>query len=549
MPWRGPEWEGEFPSLGWQVAEWIESHCVVPDGEDLGKPFKLTDEQLSIIVNHYRLKPDASQHQWQTAWQYVRTLLVKPQKWGKAPLTSGMVCAEAVAPVVFAGWDAYGEPVGRPWPTPIIQVTAYSEDQTDNIWKVLRPMIEEGPLADLIPDTGVDRINLPGSGWIEPVTSKALSRLGARITFAPQDEVGTWTSQNMKYLATTQYRGLSGTGGRSFLTTNAWDLAENSVAQEIEEAGDPSDYVDFRSGQIAGLSYTNAKDRARIHRHVYGDSAVKVNRDGIRVSGWVNLDRIEIDAVKLLRKDPAEAARFYGNISSAGSGTWLPEPGLDGYDPEEQHTWADKLIVRDRPNGIPVCAGFDGSDVDDWTGIRLETFDQFQFTPTYFGGTRRAIWNPASWPGHRIPRDEVMAAWHDIMAQFDVVRVYFDPPLWGTELQELQGKYGDKVFIGWETYRAKPMHAALERFRTDITNPMASFRHDDCAFTAQHMRNAVVRARPGQTYILGKPSDTQKIDLAMSSTLAHEATLDAIAAGDLGKRKSTQTSTTFYGFT
>lgn len=547
MPWRGPDWDGEFPSLGWQVAEWIEEHCVIPDGEDLGKPFRLTDEQLAIIVNHYRLRPDASQHEWQTAWTYVRSLLVKPQKWGKAPLTSALICAEAVAPVVFAGWDAYGQPVGRPWPTPIIQVTAYSEDQTDNIWKVLRPMIDEGPLASIIDDTGIERINLPGSGWIEPVTSKALSRLGARITFAPQDEVGTWTSPNMRYLATTQYRGLSGTGGRAFLTTNAWDLAENSVAQEIEEAGDPTDFIDYRTGQIAGASYTNARDRARIHRHVYGDSAIKL-RGGVRVSGWVNLDRIEIDAVKLLRKDPAEAARFYGNISSAGSGSWLPQAGMDEYDPNEKHLWADKLQIRDRPKSGPVCAGFDGSDVDDWTGIRLETQDQFQFTPTYFGDARRTIWNPAVWPGHRIPRDEVMTAWHDIMRRFEVVRAYLDPPLWGTELQELQGRYGDKVFIGWETYRTKQMHFELERFRTDITNPQASFRHDDCQFTAQHMRNAVVRARQNQTYILGKQSEKQKIDLAMSSTLAHAATLDAIAAGEFARARNARTSSTYFGF-
>ena len=173
MPWRGPEYEGEFPSLGWAVAEWIEAHCVVPDREDAGAPFLLSDEQLTFLVHHYRLKPDATQARWQTAWKHTRSLLVKPQKWGKAPITSAMICAEAVGDVLFAGWDANGEPVARPWPTPIIQVTAYSEDQTDNIWKVLLPMIQTGPLADVIPDTGETRINLPGQGWVEPVTSKA----------------------------------------------------------------------------------------------------------------------------------------------------------------------------------------------------------------------------------------------------------------------------------------------------------------------------------------------------------------------------------------
>lgn len=56
---------------------------------------------------------------------------------------------------------------------------------------------------------------------------------------------------------------------------------------------------------------------------------------------------------------------------------------------------------------------------------------------------------------------------------------------------------------------------------------------------AVHVRNAVVRARKldpvtkQRVYILGKPEDHQKFDYAMSSVLAHEAVMDAIAAGAL----------------
>ncbi|WDF32239.1 hypothetical protein PTW37_10165 [Arthrobacter agilis] len=30
-----------------------------------------------------------------------------------------------------------------------------------------------------------------------------------------------------------------------------------------------------------------------------------------------------------------------------------------------------------------ICIGFDGSDKDDFTGIRAETIEGWQFTPTY----------------------------------------------------------------------------------------------------------------------------------------------------------------------
>ena len=42
--WDGPP--GEFPTLGYQVADWIEQRCAIPDREMVGEPFLLTDEQL-----------------------------------------------------------------------------------------------------------------------------------------------------------------------------------------------------------------------------------------------------------------------------------------------------------------------------------------------------------------------------------------------------------------------------------------------------------------------------------------------------------------------
>lgn len=536
MPWRGSEYEGEFPTLGWQVGSWIEEHCVIPDGEDAGRPYLLTDEMWRFLAHHYRLRPEAREATWQTAWQYTRSMLVRPQKWGKSPFVAAMIAAEAVAPVVFAGWDAVGEPVARPWPTAIIQVTASTEDQTDNVYKALRPMIDMGPLADLIPDTGETRINLSGGGWIEPVTSKALSRLGARVTFVPQDEPGTWPGgSSLQKMADTQYRGLAGTGGRAALITNGWDLAENSVAQQLAESNDEHVFIDHTKAP-EHLKYTVKADRQRIHRIVYGDSAIKLDHAGNRVSGWVNLDRIELEAAPMVKRDPNQAERFFGNRTPTGSGAWMP----DG-------AWDRRLSARTRPSGGPVCLGFDGSDANDWTGIRLETKDFHQFTPLDALG-RLCIWNPSTFPERRIPRLEVMAAFEHIFRTYNVVRAYLDPPLWQTEVNLLQGKYGDRVVIEWPTYRIKPMHAALERFRTDVVNDDSDFTHDADADTELHIRNAIVRARAGETYIIGKPADHQKIDLAMSSTLAHEAVSDAIAGGDFDKNATVAISRTFYGF-
>jgi len=54
-----------------------------------------------------------------------------------------------------------------------------------------------------------------------------------------------------------------------------------------------------------------------------------------------------------------------------------------------------------------IALGFDGSTTDDWTAIRAETLDGFQYTPTLDG--LPTIWNPDDFGG-RIPRLQVQAA-------------------------------------------------------------------------------------------------------------------------------------------
>ncbi len=508
MPWRPTE-PGELPTLGGLVGEWIEEFCRIPDGPRAGEPYLLTDEMWDFLLRHYELKPSATAGQRAPAFRFRRSQLVRPQKWGKGPFSAAMICAEAVGPVLFDGWDADGQPVGVAWETPLIQVTANSEDQTANVYAALVPMIELGPLADLIPDTGETRINLPNNGRISPVTSRARTRLGQRVTFVVQDETGLWTqSSGMLEVAETQRRGLAGMGGRAIETTNAWDPSENSVAQRTAESRADDIHRDHRLAP-PHLSYTNQRDRRRIHRHVYGDSAKKP-------LGWVDLDAIEAEAAELAETDPKQAERFFGNRIVHTLGTWLPD-GL----------WDSRTLDRTVPDGAPVALGFDGSDSDDWTALRLSTADGFRFTPTYGPDGRPTIWNPAEWGGS-IPRGEVHAAVDEICTRYRVVRAYCDPRDWQSEIGDWALRHGEDVFAEWATYRIAQMHDALDRAVTDLASGRTT--HDDCQITATHVANARKVAKPGQRYILGKPKPHQKIDAAMADVLASEAAADAIAA-------------------
>ena len=177
-----------------------------------------------------------------------------------------------------------------------------------------------------------------------------------------------------------------------------------------------------------------------------------------------------------------------------------------------------------------ICAGFDGSQSDDWTCIKAETLDGLLFTPKQVDG-RPMIWDPKD-SGGRVPRAEVHAAVAHLFATHEVERFYCDPPYWSTEVEvDWPLLYGEKVVIPWQTNRVTQMHAALERFVTDLTSKRLT--HDGCKITGRHVANARKLLRPGDRYIIGKPQGAypQKIDAAVTSVLAHEAACDARAAG------------------
>jgi hypothetical protein len=409
--------------------------------------------------------------------------------------------------------------MGMRWPTPLIQITAFAEDQTENIYRPFRSMVKMGPLAHLIRvGAKFSRILDVDEGRVDVVTSSAQSRLGAPVTDVFQDEVGIWVKTNsMDKVADTQYRGLAGMGGRAALSTNAWDPSEQSVAQTEYETDSPDVYKQFIQPP-PHLSYRNKEERRRIHRFVYGD-VLKQN------GGHVDLDSIEAEAYKLLQRDPAQAERFFGSRIVYGQGAWLKD-GL----------WSGAAKPRPYPRArTSACLGFDGSLNNDWTAIRLELVDGYQFTPTYGPDKRPCYWRPQEWPNEEIPRGEVRAAIDELHTVFAIERGYYDPEDWESEIEAFALKYGAEHVVEWRTNRVAAMYDAIRRFETDLTT--GAITNDGCKQTELHFANARKVAKPGQKYILGKPNEHQKIDLTMATILAHEAAADARAEG-WGRRSS-----------
>lgn len=206
------------------------------------------------------------------------------------------------------------------------------------------------------------------------------------------------------------------------------------------------------------------------------------------------------------------------------SGGWDDNVGIGSWIDKDR--WNARAKPRIAPPGTRVVLGFGGGNIDNWTGIRLETLDGYQFTPTYGPDERPTIWNPADFDG-RVPRLEVDAAMDEVMRTYNVVRAYMDPPYWEAEVDIWADRFGDQCVIRWCSQRTTRTHAAAERLATDVTKKDSTFTHDGCATTSAHVSNARKATRPGSRYVLRKASVHQKIDLGMCSLLAHEAAGDA----------------------
>lgn len=513
-------------TLGFLATDWVEAHCRVPGGVYEGEALTFNGWQLFCTVNHYRIKPDAvvDPRRLLAPFHYRRSVIVGPQKCGKSPWGAGMVLFEAVGPSLFAGWAQGGETfrcadhgcacgweyeyqpgeaMGIPRRKSLIGLLAYAETQTQNVYEPLQTMIHSGPLAEFV-HVREGFIRTPNRGKIIPLSAAAKSKLGQPLTGGLGDESGLYTGSN-KVLDTwqTMRRGIAAMQGRTIELTNPWDPMENSAAQQAFESRQEDIFRYYRKPPV-GLDYKKKRDRRKVHAFVYADSP------------WVDsVNAIDPEADELVETDPTQAERFFGNRLVQGLGAFLTD--------ELWSSRVQSVVERDA-----VALGFDGSVSGDWTALRAETLSGHRFTPTYGPDDRPTIWNPAEWKG-LVPRSEVLAAVDGLFASLKVARMYIDPRHWETQADQWALEHGEDVVVIWPTSSITRMYPALNRYITDLAEATTS--HDACTITRTHALNARKVAKPGDKFILGKPSEHQKIDALMADVLAHEAASDARASG------------------
>jgi len=263
MPWSPLDEDDEFPTLGYDVADWMTDFLLQPDCDDL-LPFVPTQEELDFLVRLYELDPLTGRR------VKSRAVLSRPRGWGKSPFVAAVCCVEAMGPVLCDGWDAAGQPVGVPWATrrtPLVQVTATTDDQTANTWAPLLEMLRGSPAQDEYDVDPLDSFVTMRRGRIEKRTSSATSVKGARAVMAVLDQTETWVPSNGgPKLAKTLRNNATKLGGVTIETPNAYTIGENSVAETTAGLRHGDRVID--SDLTASLEEGVDKDERRRLTHI-----------------------------------------------------------------------------------------------------------------------------------------------------------------------------------------------------------------------------------------------------------------------------------------
>lgn len=524
-----PPLDGEpWPTLGKGVCDLIEERAVFGPGSLKGQPAKLDAETKAIIYKGYevfpRSHPLAGRRRFRRVRISARKGTAKTEKLGWVAFAE----LHPEGPVRFDGWDAYGNPVGRPVRDPYIPLLAYTAEQVEELaFNVLYVVCTEGVDADLF-DAGLERIirldeRGRADGKAVPLAQSPNARDGARTTFQGYDETHRLDlPRNIEAYETMEANlpkrplddpwsmGITTAGepGKGSVAERDKDEAEAIERGEIEEP----ELFYFHREASPGHDLRTLEGRVEAIREASGPAAEWSDLRGI-AKQW---DRPSADHTYLER-------------------VWLNRWTKSAAQAFDVKRWREQLARPgfSIPRGAMVTAGFDGSRWKDTTGLVVT------HVPTGFQ-MRYGLWVPEDCPGGEVPTGEVDELVEQLFATFNVLRLYGDPAQgWDDPLASWAGRYGMKRVVYFYTDSRN-----LRKTATMCANYAGAIRggdvtNDGDAVFARHV-GAAQRRELNLVDDEGKPlwvmakerhDSPNKIDLAMAGGLSWQARLDAVAAG------------------
>lgn len=546
MPWK-PLHEEDYPTLGWHVADQMSAYLAAPDRGEY-EAFVPTLEQQEYLNELYRLDPSTGRRIRK------RSVISRARGWGKSPVLAAIACAEALFEVVPTGWDAQGQPVAKPWldiRTPLVLVTAVTEDQVAFTWQPLLEMLRNGPAVDEFDIDPMDSYVDLGRGAIERRTLSPRSSKGARAVCTLMDQTEQWTpSIGGPKFAHVLRSNAAKVDGITIESPNAYTIGERSVAEQsakffhdrqtgrvkvTEEAA--SLFYDHRQAP-PGTDIGDMQSLVEALRYVYGDSSDHpegcVLHEPPCPPGWAPIGRIANDFFDTSNEPEEMRADFLNQIESPRN-SFMTEP--------EVQAATRKVIV---PESEPVTLGFDGSEgrqrgVADSTvlvGFGLQSKTIF----------RLGLWEQPEGPrgvGWKPPKLEVNARVREVFATRNVVGFYADPSAgWAGDVKAWEAQFHQRLVakvtgnepIKWQQKNVTRSAETFELMYSGLRSGEL-FLDDDPALI-RHFLNALRDPRRAG-YVLAKPLDNPdfaKIDLAWGAMFALAAGMDAIGKGAARQR-------------
>lgn len=536
--------EEPWPTLGKQVCDFIESYLVFGPGDLRGQPARLDPEKRGLIYRFYEVYPPG--HPQARRRRYRRCAISLRKGSAKTELAAWVVAVELhpEGPVRCDGFDAHGQPVGRPVVDPYIPMVAYTAEQTEELaYGALCTILQYSRVANDF-DIGLGRVmRIGGDGKAVALANSPDARDGARTTFQHFDETHRFTLPKLRQAHRTMMANLAKrklSDPWSLETTTAPMPGEGSVAEmtmdyarQVADGKKADSRLFFFHRQASdGHDLTTKEGLRAAVLEASGPIAEWSDIDGI-VEQWDDptADKAYLERVWLNRLVRASERAFdaerWKELARPGEPDWRP------------------------PDGDLITLGFDGARFHDATGIVAT------HVATGYQWVVGAWEEPATPESHRVeewevPAGEVEAALAEAFRRWEVWRLYADPPYWETYASKWAGEYGEKRVLEWWTNRQKPMAYAIRSFVNAMTSGELSHSGDPAY--ARHVGNAcrhILTLRdetgvPLWTMYKERSDSPHKIDLAMAGVLSWEARCDALASG-IGKPSVYETDDDDYG--
>lgn len=531
-----PPLDLSFPTLGPQMCQFIEERMVFGPGSLQDQPARLDDEKRGIIYRLYEVYPKghrlAARRRFQRGGIEVRKGLAKTE------LAAWIAYAELhpEAPVRCDGFDADGNPVGRPVVSPVIPMMAVTEEQVEELaYGVLKYVVEHSPDAELfdVSKERIVRLDWRGKedGMAMAVSNAPGSRDGGRTTFQHFDEPHRLFMPRMRDAHETMLQNMSKRPLEdpwTLYTSTAGQPGQNSVEEDVLaeaesiDKGERDDPTMFFFRRWAGDEHTDLST-------VEGRIAAIADATG--PGGEWGVGQFERIAKDYDRKgiDKAYWERVWLN-------RWRKSGSQAFNMVKVKNAVTEELI----PEGAFVTAGFDGARFRDSTALTItdiETGRQMML----------ACWErPDNVDDWEIPEDEVRDAFDDMMSRYDVWRTYCDPPYWEATVAAWAAKYPDRV-LEWHTQRKTPMAYACRAYDNAFESGELTIANNGFGETfVKHLGNAArhyltIVDDKGQPLWTMRKQDGRledKMDGAMSGCLSWTACVDARREGAKPKPKA-----------